>query len=295
MLVAGGTDIIHLMKNAIISPAALVNIKTIPNLTGINKSVGGLTIGALTKIHDIVASPVIKAEYPMLAQAAHSIASPQIRNMATIGGNLCQQVRCWYYRMSPHNGQSFFCRRKGGQKCYAVAGINTYHAVIGGSTCYAVCPSDLAPALVALSGALKITGPDGDRTVPLDEFYTTMGNVLHASEIITDIHVPLPRNDTKQRFIKFRTRKAIDFAIASVAATVSTQEGLVSQIRIVLGGIAPVPYQAIGAAEYLKGKLITESVAEAAAELAVSETKPLSMNEYKVSITKAIIKRALLE
>ncbi len=292
-IIAGGTDLIRLMKNEVIAPKVLVNIKTISGLTGITEDAEGLKIGALTTIKEIASSSIIRSKYTMLAEAAHSVASPHVRNMATLAGNLCQDVNCWYYRRSAITGKSFFCRRKGGEHCFALTGDNRHHAIFGGNKCFAVCPSDMAPALLALEAKVKIAGPDGEREVSPEELYTDLGNVLKPNEIITEIQVPAPRPGTKQRYLKFRLRKAIDFAISSVAAVITAEAGVVSNARIVLGGVAPTPYRALGAEEAIKGEVITESVAEAAARVAVSEVVPLSMNAYKVPITKALVKRTI--
>ena len=294
-VIAGGVDLVSLMKSKVMLPKVLVNMKTIPDLSYIMEEAEGLKIGTLTTIHDIETSATIRDKYSMLAEAAHSVSAPLVRNMATIGGNLCQGVRCWYYRRSPGTGLSFFCRRKGGEQCYAVTGDNTYHAIIGGKECYAVCPSDMAPALIALRAKVKIAGPVGDRTIPLEEFYTVLGNILQPDEIITGVQVPTPKPGTKQQYLKFRLRKAIDFAISSVAAAITTEAGVVRNARIVLGGVAPTPYRAIAAEEVIKQKKITERVAEISAKASVGEAAPLSMNAYKVSITKALVKRAILE
>ena len=292
-IIAGGTDLIRLMKSRVTRPKALVNIKTIPDLAYITEDAEGLKIGALTTIKDIEASPIIRDKYNILAEAAHAVATPHIRNMATIVGNLCQDVQCWYYRRPPITGRSFFCRRKGGELCYAVAGDNRYHAIIGGGECWAVCPSDMAPALVALDARVKITGSDEERIVPLEEFYTVLGNILKPNEIITDIWVPSLRPTTKQRYLKFRERKTIDFAISSVAVVITTENRVVTNARIVLGGIAPMPYRASGAEEVLKGETITESLAEIAARAAVSGANPLKNNAHKVPITETLVKRAI--
>jgi len=294
-VIAGGVDLISLMKKKVMLPRVLVNIKTIPDLAYIKEEAEGLKIGTLTTIHDIEVSAIIKDKYSLLVEAAHSVAAPQVRNMATMGGNLCQGVRCWYYRRSPVTGRSFFCRRKGGEQCYAVNGDNTYHAIIGGGECHAVCPSDMAPALIALNAKVKIAGQDGDRIIPLEEFYTVMGNVLSPNEIIREIQVPSPEVDTKQRYLKFRLRKTIDFAISSVAAVITTEAGRVSNARIVLGGVAPTPHRSIAAEETIKGKMLTENAAEIAAKEAASAAVPLSMNAYKLPITKALVKRAIIE
>ena len=293
-IIAGGVDVVGLMKNEVSMPKVLVNIKNITDLAHITENGDGLRIGTLTTIKDIEISALINAKYKILAEAAHSVASPSIRNMATIGGNLCQEVRCWYYRRSPITGICFFCRRKGGKRCYAVSGGNKYHAVIGGRECHAVCPSDMAPALVALGAMLKIAGPRGDRVAALEEFYTTLGNVLKPGEIITEIQVPALKPGTVQQWLKFRLRKTIDFALSSVAAVISTNGSVVSNARIILGGIATVPYRAIGAEEIIKGKQITDREAATAAKAALSTASPLSMNAYKIPITESLVRRAIV-
>lgn len=294
-IIAGGTDLLRLLKNKIAAPVVLVNIKAVPGLAGITEDVEGLKIGTLTTISDIETSAIIKDKYSVLAEAAHSVASPQIRNMATIAGNLCQDVNCWYYRRARVTGRTFACRRKGGTICYAVAGDNRYHAIIGGKECFAVCTSDMAPALIALDAAIKIAGPNGERIVPLEEFYTPWGNILKPNELVTEIQVPTIKASTKQRYLKFRLRKAIDHAISSVAAVIITEAGVVTKARIVLGGVAPTPYRAFGAEGAIRGKVITDSVAEISAKVAVSEAVPLSMNTYKVPITETLVKRAILD
>ena len=293
-IIAGGVDLVGLMKSKVRAPEVLVNIKTLSDLAYITEGAEGLKIGALTTIRDIETSVIIRDKYSLLVEAAHSVASPLVRNMATIGGNLCQDVRCWYYRRSPATGLTFFCHRKGGEHCFAANGENQYHAIIGGNECHAVCPSDMAPALLALGARLKIASPTGDKMVPLEEFYAPLGNILKPDEIITEIQVPTPRSGTKQRYLKFRLRKVIDFAISSVAAVITTQAGVVSQARIVLGGVAPTPYRALSAEESLKGKVITESIAETSARAALSEATPLSQNAYKMPITESLVKRAIL-
>ncbi len=293
--IAGGVDLVGLMKNEVMLPDVLVNIKTIPSLAYINEDTGGLKIGTLTTIHDIETSALVKDKYRLLAAAAHTVAAPQLRNMSTIGGNLCQEVSCWYYRMPPVTGRSFFCHRKGGKQCYAATGNNAYHAIINSGKCHAVCLSDMAIALTALDARLRIANQDGERTVSLAEFYTVTGNILKPGEIIMEIQVPPIEPAIRQRYLKFRLRKTIDFAISSVAATLTMDAGVVNNVRILLGGVAPTPYRAIAAEEALMGKTITNGVAELVAKAAVAEAKPLSMNGYKLPITEALVKRAIIE
>lgn len=293
-IIAGGVDLVRLMKNEVIVPKVLVNIETIPDLAYITEDAEGLKIGALATITDIKTSPIIRDKYNLLTQAAHSVAAPQIRNMATIGGNLCQAVRCWYYTLSPVTGRSFFCYRKGGTHCYAVAGDNRYHAIFG-SECHAAFSSDMAPALSALQAKVKIASPGMERTIPLEELYMPLGNILKTNEMITELQVPTPKTSTKQRYLKFRIRRAIDPAISSVAAAITMGAGRVSSARIVLGAVAPSPYRSVEAEETIKGNVITESLAETAAKRAMSKTTPLRMNAYKVAITETLLKRAIME
>lgn len=293
-VVAGGTDLIGELKDRVLMPypEALVNIKTIPDMGYIRQESGSLRIGALAKLCQIATSPIVKEKYNVLAQAAHSVGSPQIRNMGTIGGNLCQDSRCWYYRASPWCGAPFVCLRKGGRLCHAVAGENWYHSIFGGPRgCFAVHPSDTAPALIALNAVAKTT----KRMVVLENFFDALtGTVLDSDEIVTEIEVPSPVDGTKSAYLKFGLRKAIDFGIVSVACVLMV-EGLVCRnARIVLGGVAPVPWRSEAAENAVKGKPLNERTAEAGGSAAVAKTITLSDNRYKVEIAKALVKRAIL-
>ncbi len=211
-VIAGGTDLLTAMKDEIhpIYPEVLVDIKTIPRMYYIHEEAGALNIGALTTLSTIAKSFLVKDKYAALAQAAYAVGSPQRRNMGTIGGNLCQEVRCWYYRQ-PKN--YFYCLRKGAVLCQAVPGDNRYCAILGSTTCFAVCPSDTAIAL----GALNATVVTNKRSIPILDFFKELENALEDDEIVTEVQVPEPKSGTKQVFLKFRTRKTIDFAISSVA------------------------------------------------------------------------------
>ncbi|MDP2931546.1 MAG: xanthine dehydrogenase family protein subunit M [Chloroflexota bacterium] len=293
-VIAGGVDVVRLLRNRLIAPTALVNIQAIPGLATITEDAVGLKIGTLATLSDIADSPVIKGKYPLLAEAARSAASPAVRNMATIGGNLCQQVNCWYFRMPAITGKTFFCHRKGGPTCFAVDGDNRYHAIFASGKCHAVCQSDLAPALVALDAKIKIASTDGQRVISVEELYTPIGNTLKANELITGIEIPLPAPETKQSFLKFRIRKAIDPAIVSVAAAVTVHDGLITDARIALGGVAPTPYRSLAAEDALKGSMLTAESAQAAAAATVRQAAPLSMNDYKLAIARALVKRAII-
>ena len=296
VLNAGGTDLLGVLKDEILPdyPEVVINIKTISGLDSITENDRGFTIGSLAKLSDIANSPLIKERYPVLAEAAHSVATPQIRNAATIGGNLCQDVRCWYYRYPRHIGGPIQCLRKGIGPCLAVRGDNRYHAIMEGKKCFAVCPSDTAVALAALDATIHVVGPEGSRNIAIDDFFGPLSNALKPNEIVKVISVPALSSSTNQKYIKFTLRKPVDFAIVSVASVVAMENGICTDARIALGAVAPGPVRAHTAEDMLKGKAISETSVAAAAELALSGAKPLSMNSYKIEITKSLIKRALL-
>jgi xanthine dehydrogenase YagS FAD-binding subunit len=297
-IIAGGTDYLGALKSRALStyPEVLVNIKTIPGLNHIEEDAEGLRIGALTTLASVAESPIVKKKYRILADAAESIASPQIRNMGTVGGNLCQDVRCWYFRCSPLTGRNYLCYRKGGRECFAIAGDNRYHAILGGKACFAVCPSDTAVTLAALDAKIEVKGPKSEKTIPIRNFYRNLGNVLKPNEIVTSIQISKSpeQNGCRQSFFKYRLRKAIDFAVVSVASLIKIENGVCKDARIFLGAVAPTPIMATKAVEAIKGKALDVPTAEKAARAAVAGAAPLSMNAYKVEVTKALVKRALL-
>jgi xanthine dehydrogenase YagS FAD-binding subunit len=210
--------------------------------------------------------------------------------MATIAGNLCQEVQCWYFRRSFLTGNTFDCFRKGGKQCFAVSGDNRYHAILDGKGCFAVCPSDIAVVLMALCATI-ITSK---RSIGIEDFYKPLGTILESDEIITGIEVPDTPPGTRQKFLKFTIRPALDFSIVSAAAVITTNDERVTDPRIVLGAVAPIPYRAAGAEESLKGKTINKTTAENAASEAVRDSSPLSKNRYKIQISKTLVKRAVL-
>lgn len=295
-VIAGGTDLLGILKDKILPdyPGTIINLKCIENLDYIKEDGAGLKIGALTRLEDIVQSPIIRERYGILSDAAKQVATPQIRNLGTIGGNLCQDVRCLYYRYPHQIGERILCKRKGGRTCLAVKGDNRFSAIMGGKKCFAVCPSDMAIALTALNADIKVAGMDGSKMIPVGGFYTTSGNVLGKAEIITEFLVPPPLKDQRTNFLKFRLRDAIDFAIVSVASAITMEEGSCKEARIVLGAVAPVPTRASVSEEFLKGKEPTEEVAEQAAGMAVEKAKPLSMNAYKIQIAKKLVKQSIM-
>ena len=295
-MIAGGTDLLGELKEYIETPKKVVNLKSIPGLDEIKADGSGLTIGALVTLADIAAHPTIQHHYTVLAEAAESVASPQIRNVGTLGGNLCQRPRCWYYRHP-----DIICLKKGGDTCYAVDGLNKYHAIFGGGPVYIVHPSDTAPALIALGATVKIVGPNGDRTMPLEDFFVLPDvnpqreNVLEPNEVVTEVHVPQPKAGTKSTYLKVRERGSFDFALVSVAAFFEMNGGTCSKANVVLGGVAPIPWRSKEAEAALNGKRITDTVAKQAGEAAVANAEPMTDNGYKVPLTRNIINRAAMD
>jgi xanthine dehydrogenase YagS FAD-binding subunit len=288
-VVAGGTDLIGQLKDNILHPAypaTLINIKSIPGLDYIKEEAGVLKIGATTRLADIAANPTIRKKYAALAQAALKVATPHVRDMGTLGGNLAQLHRCWYFR-KPEN--RFNCIRKGGTTCFAMTGDNRYHSIFGAvNKCIAVHPSDTAPALIALN-AKVVTNK---RTIEAENFFDVKfpGNtVLAADEIIREIQVPAPPAGAKSAFLKFAIRKSIDFPIVNCAVLVGG-----GAPRICLNAVAPKPYRAVKAEAAIAGKPVNEANAAAAGEAAVADAKPLTATRYKVQIAKTLVKRALL-
>lgn len=295
-IMAGGTDLLGILKDRILPdyPEAVLNLKTVPDMDFILEGDGGLSIGSLTRLSNIAKSPLVKKKYPLLAEAAQAVATPHIRRMGTIGGNLCQEVRCWYYRYPHHLGGRILCHRKGVGPCLAIKGDNRYNAILGGKACFAVSPSDTATALTALGAKVKVEGGAGVRTIPIGEFFTALGNDLKVDEILTEIQVPKSPEGTTQKFLKFTVRAPIDFAIVSVGAVVVIKAGICKEARIVLGAVSPTPIRAKKAEEAITGRAINTRTAEEAAEAAVLGARPLSMNAYKVELTRSLVKRAIL-
>jgi xanthine dehydrogenase YagS FAD-binding subunit len=284
---AGGTDLYGYMK-AMVSPGApdtLVNIKGIADLDYIKEEGGMLKIGALTRLADIAASSVVMGSYAALAEAALKVATPELRNQGTIGGNICQLVRCWYYR---GEFNSWNCIRKGGALCYATLGDNRYNSVFGAdSGCVSVNPSDTAPALVALNASVVTSS----RTIAIDDFFAFNGEkttVLADDEIVTEIQVPTPAAGTKSAFVKFAIRKSFDFPVVNCAAAIGG-----GAARICLNAVFVNPLRVTGAEDAIAGQTINEANAAAAAE-EIPATTVLPNNGYKVQIAKTMVKRAIL-
>lgn len=295
VLSAGGTDLLSTLKNGNLFsyPEAVINIKTIRGLEYVRKTREGLRIGALTRLHDVAASALLKEICPCLAEAARTVATPQVRNMATMGGNLCQDTRCWYYRYPRSLGGPLECLRKGRGPCLAVRGDNRYHAIMGAKKCFAVCPSDTAVALAALGATLSVVGPDGERRIEVADLYGNLALLIGKDEMVTEIQIPRPSHSTRQSFLKYTLRKQVDFAVVSVASAVAISDGLCTGARLVLGAAAPGPFQVRLAEDFLKGKQINEETAQEAAAIGMAGAKALRMNGCKIDIARSLIKRAI--
>ncbi len=293
---AGGTDLFGALKDEFLPsyPEAIINIKTVRGLDYIRENADMLRIGPLTRLVDLAQSPLLRRRYGSLAEAAHAVASPQIRNVATLGGNLCQDVRCCYYRYPRHIGGPISCARKGNGPCLAVKGDNRYHAILEGRRCFAVCPSDTAVALALYDAKLLVVSPRGERLIAVKDFYTPLNNVLNSDEMIREIQIPRFSDAIQQTFLKFTLRKPIDFAIVSAAALVSQSNGICTDVRIALGAVAPGIVRAEAAEKFLSGRPLIPETAAQAAELALAGARPLSRNAYKINIAKALVTRALL-
>lgn len=295
--IAGGQDLLTTMKDYITRPTRVVNLKGIRGLDRIEQDgKGGLRIGALVTLGQLEEHPIVRRNFPGLAEAAHSVATPQIRNLGTVGGNLCQRPRCWYFRL-----EEVVCLKKGGSECYAATGENKYNAILGGGPSYIVHPSDLAPMLLALGASVTVIGVEGKRVIPLDKFFTlpSEGNVrrenaLKNEEIVTHVQVPPSKVAAHSTYLKFKERESMDFALASVAAAVAMAPNrTISEARLVLGGVAPIPWRVPKAEAFLIGKTLTGDVLATTARMSLEGAKPLEKNGYKIPLTQTLIRRAL--
>ncbi len=292
-VLAGGTDLLSLMKDYVHTPKRVVNIKGIAELSGIRKTAGGLRIGAAATFDDLLASAAVRAEYPSLVTAAQGVTSPQIRNMGTVGGDLCQRPRCWYFRL----GFGLMAKDASGRSLVE-NGENKYHAIFGGPP-YFVSASSLGPALVALGAKVKLASASGTRELPVEQFFVVPKSegereiALQPGEILTEIVVP-PAAGVRNATYEVRQREVLDWPLATTSVALTMKGGSVSKARVVMGHVAPVPWVASSAEAMLAGKTIDENVAAEAAEAAVAGAKPLSQNRYKVQLARTAVKRALL-
>lgn len=293
-ILAGGQDVLTVMKGDIAAPSALVDIGGL-DLGGIREEAGGgVAIGAMATIQEIADDAVIAERHPALHEAARSVGSPQIRSQATIGGNLNQRPRCPYYRHP-----SVSCYKKGGNVCLAEFGFNKYAAIFGGGPSYFSHPSDMAPALILAGASVDVIGPAGLRTIALADFYVLpeakldTETVLEPNEIVVRVVVPPPEAGARSTYLKFRERASYDFALAAVAVTVVVEGSKIASARVVLGGVAPLPWPSPAAAAALVGKPMTADTWTAAGEAAVADADPLEHNGYKVHLVRGVLFRAL--
>ncbi|HUI56801.1 MAG TPA: FAD binding domain-containing protein [Bryobacteraceae bacterium] len=292
-VLAGGTDLISSMKDRLHTPKRVVNIKNIKELEGIQKTADGLRIGALVTMDELARNADVRASYKSLVDAAEGVSSPQIRHVGTVGGDLCQRPRCWYYR----NGFGLLATQDG--KPLAPGGENKYHAIFGGGPAYFVSASSLGPALVALGARVKLVSAKGAREVPAAKFFVapkdenTREIALRPDEILTEILVPGAA--VKSATYEVRQKMALDWPLAAASVALTMNGNAVASAKVVLGHVAPTPWEATAAEKALAGKTVTAATAEAAGKAAVADAKPLSQNAYKVTLARVAVKRALLE
>jgi xanthine dehydrogenase YagS FAD-binding subunit len=292
-LLAGGTDLLDLQKEYIAQPDKVVSLGGLANFSGIMVGDADVKIGAGTKLSEIATHDVLRRKFPALASTAGDIGGPQIQNMGTLGGNLCQRNRCWYFRDEPT-----LCYLKGGEKCFALDGENRYHAIFTqGHKCVIVHPSTLAPVLIALGASAEVAGPKGKRTIGLDKFFRAPNagereHILEANELV--VSVTIPAGDIKNGAYEVRHKQAYDWPLVQAAVAFTQEDGKASKVRVALGHVAPTPRIAEGAAQALEGKEVNEETATAAGKAAAEGAKPLAQNGYKVKLVEVAVKRAIL-
>jgi xanthine dehydrogenase YagS FAD-binding subunit len=288
---AGGMDLLGLMKDYIVSPDRVVSIKGLDQTIAAGD--GGLRIGAAVKIADLAEHAAARKQYPALVTATEGVGTPQIRNMGTVGGNIMQRPRCWYFR-----NEEFNCLKKGGSRCFAVEGENQFHAIFGDGPCHIVHPSSLAVPVIAYGGKFRVAGPNGAREIDAGEFFQLPNanlygeNVLQPNEIIT--HVILPAPGQRSAAYEVRFKQSHDWPLAAAAVNLVMAGSTVKSARIVMGAVAPVPWRVPAAERVLAGKAITDAIATEAANAAVAGARPMSGNKYKIQIAKTAVKRAIL-
>ena len=293
---AGGIDLLDCMKEGISSPSVLVNLHGVPGLDRVHiDGKGNLHIGPTVTLSRVAENAAVRTRARAVAESASHSATPQIRNMATVGGNLLQRPRCWYYRSA-----DFHCRRKGGQTCFAQDGDNEYHAIFDNPVCAMVHPSSLAVALIAMDARLHLTGAKGKREVALEAFYLTPEQDLHdgyhleEAEMLTDVVVPPPPQGQVSAFMKLGQKESFDWPLADVAVAMQLADGRCRRARIILGAAAPVPWRARRAEAELENRQVTEQTAQRAANAAMEGATPLGGNTYKVEIFKTIVSRTII-
>jgi xanthine dehydrogenase YagS FAD-binding subunit len=294
-LAGGGSDLLALVKDFIVTPDVIVNLKAVKGLDQVEPAHGGANIGGLITLDALAGHPLVRHRYAVLAEAAESVGTPQIRNAGTLAGNVCQRPWCWYYR----NG--FPCFKNGGSTCFSITGENQFHAIFGGGPSFIVHPSDTAPALVALNAKFRIVGPSGERVVPSADFFTlpqqnpARENVLAPDEVLAGVELPPAGRGMRSTYRKVLDREAWTHAVVSAAVVLEMDQGVCRSARVVLGGVAPIPWRVEKVERLLAGQRITPELAARAGEAAVEGAQPLAKNAYKVPMTRALVKRTVLE
>jgi xanthine dehydrogenase YagS FAD-binding subunit len=291
----GGSDLLALVKERVVSPDVIVSLKRIPGLDRVVPEGNGLAIGGLITLDALSREAAVRRQHVVLAEAAESVATPQIRNVGTLAGNLCQRPWCWYYR----NG--FPCFKAGGNQCFSVTGENQFHAIFGGGPSYIVHPSDMAPALIAVDATFRLIGPSGERRVPAADFFVlprqnaAAENVLANDEILTSVEVPASPAGTRSVYAKVLDREAWTHAVVSAAIVLQMDGATCRGARVVLGGVAPIPWRLPEVERALIGQPITEETAARAGEMAIAGARPLPKNAYKLPLTKNLVRRTILD
>ena len=292
---SGGSDLLALVKDQIIRPDVIVSLNAIKGLDRVQPKAGSVTIGGLITLDALGRDSAIRQQYPVLAEAANCVATPQIRNVGTLAGNVCQRPWCWYYR----NG--FPCYKAGGNQCFSYSGENQLHAIFGGGPSYIVHPSDTAPALVALNATFRIIGPTGERQVKAADFFVlprqnaVTENVLGPEDLLVDVEVPAARPGTRSTYRKIMDRETWTHAVVSAAVVLEMENQVCRSAHVVLGGVAPIPWRLAEVERLLAGRRITEDLAAKAGGAAVKGARPLAKNAYKIPLTKGLVRRTLLE
>ncbi len=293
-ILAGGTDLLGCLRDQVFGAETVVSVNGIRELKGIGpRTGGGLRIGALTTLTEVAENRQVRDSYQALAEAAAAVASPQLRNQGTLGGNLCQRPRCWYFR------GDFHCRRKGGESCFAETGENQFHAILGWDRCFIVHPSDTASALTALGAKVTIAGSKGRRTIPIESFFVLpkvsvlKENVLDPGEVLTEILLDPPEPGARSTYLKVRERGAFDFALVGAAIRVTLVGSQVRSARVVLSGVAPAPWRSTEAEKALTGKPLDPATISAAAAAAVKDATAIGKNEYKIVLARGVLEETL--
>ena len=291
----GGSDLLALVKDQIVTPDVIILLTSIEGADQVGQSAAGLSIGGLITLDALSRNDTVRGQYTVLAEAAEAVATPQIRNVGTLAGNVCQRPWCWYFR----NG--FPCYKAGGNRCFSVAGENEFHAIFGGGPSYIVHPSDTAPALMALGATFSISGPGGDRSLTAPEFFTSprqnaaKENALAGDEVLMAVQIPAAKPGVRSTYKKLMDRAAWTHAVVSAAVVLEMDQDVVRSARVVLGGVAPIPWRLPAVEKVLTGQKITDAVLREAGEVAIAGARPLSQNAYKVPLTRNLVRRTVKE